>query len=223
MSSDFTPVTVDIETSGLHPVKDFALLSIAMQNYDTGEYIYKELDLRVVGDEAGHEVFLGERADGGECLLKIAPKAMELNKLLYDTVSIGGVVQPHKGRVSRKQADEECAAFLKGIRNPKMMGLNIAGFDILYIQEYLPLTAALCNFQVIDLNTLFATQAYYKEQGFFDFRMPIQRYCEHWTYDYALQQGLHLFPHHALFDVFVESTMFAYLGKTPAEWMKRVE
>ena len=106
---DFTPVSLDLETSSSDS-EHGVILSIGMVNFFTGEAFYREIKYIEP--------------------IYISAEAMRVNKL--DVLSLD-----QEPRIPLKECDDASFEFIKDLKWPKPMGMNVGTFDMRFIERYM--------------------------------------------------------------------------------------
>ena len=202
-------ICLDIETSGLKPVEDYLLLSIATKDYHTGEEFYAEVDCWIDGSSIGAHPFTGQ----------VSSQAMEINQLQFPSHYDWLNTDNSNGRLPLSEIDELLSSWLGAPDKDKdlvPMGLNVGSFDIEYMLRYLPRSAELLGYQSLDLNSVFI-------ERFGPTWRAQKRRIEEWAMNAVNQRSqakVHWRKHNALFDVWLECFMLAGLRKKAEPWME---
>ena len=199
---------LDVETSGLDP-KECGVLSVALRNYDTGEYIYREVEFEKV--ETSVEGILGIRSEYYPHILKWDEESANIHKLT-----------PWQGKGNKaSEVDEEISEWIRErgtqyVVTRKPMGLNVGTFDLPFLRERLPLVAESLSYQCVDLNALYIAIAYTRNTSLTTVKRGIT--------EMAIKGAKKLHPdlelHHSLFDATLSCFCWAESLGCPVPWMK---
>ena len=127
---DFTPISLDIETS-TDNIETGTILSIGLVHFFNGES--REYNIK-------HEV------------LTVKPESMRVNQ-------INVLDLDHADRVSMAYVDSSVSAWLVGMNYPKPFGMNVGTFDMLFVRKFLPEVTSDFGYRSIDLNALIFAEA----------------------------------------------------------------
>lgn len=135
----FRLISIDLEASDLDPVEG-ALVSIAAVDYETRETFYEEIDYYL---EDG-QLFCPARLKN----FRADPESMNIHKLDYSGKMFGK-------RRNIVEVEAELHNWLSrrgGVIIP--LGLNVAGFDLQYIQRHMNSVSQALGYRSVDLTAL---------------------------------------------------------------------
>lgn len=139
MPIDFTPISLDIETS-TDNIETGTILSIGLVDFFNGES--HEYNIR-------HSVFT------------IKPESMRVNQI--NVLEVDGA-----DRLSMEHTDFFTSKWLEGMNYPKPFGMNVGTFDMQFVKKFLPQAFSVFGYRSIDLNALIFAKALTSNKDFRD-------------------------------------------------------
>lgn len=191
--TDFTPVSLDIETS-TDDIETGVILSIGLVDFFSGEA--KSFDIR-------HKIFT------------IKPESMRVNQINVLEVD-------SDSRLSLASTDAFLSDWLvkrsifhvSRAAYPKPFGMNVGTFDMLFVKKHLPMTFSVFGYRSIDLNALIFVESMKHNEDYLTVKNSLK--------DSALLAVKNSFggvEHEALFDAYTNCYVLAQIVGVYPEWM----
>ena len=136
-------VGLDCETTGSHPKsgevasQTYQLIQIGLAVFDA------EGELQTFSSDVGYDEWNSEQ------------EAMDVNKFTPERIKAG----PKASAVDTKACEWLDAHVGTGKRGLLMVGLNVAGYDMPFVRQYLPKMADRFSYRSVDLNAIIFAQS----------------------------------------------------------------